>query len=97
MKKGIEVVIRDDVLLFSLAVKREHDEKDLILEQAVFQVAIDREHSCVVFVGVGRALLEVNGKQSEPPSFLLNLRGTTGPAQQLEQVPAVLFAETIQT
>jgi len=63
MEEGVRRVIGDDVPFASFGVEREHDEMDVVAEQAVAQFAVKRNDSGViqrrVFLG---ALLEINGK-----------------------------------
>src|SRR5256885_2207020 len=68
VKNWIKVIVRDDILLSRLAVKRKQDKADLVAKQPVFEAPVKGNERGVVQVRVGRALLKIKRKQGE--SFL---------------------------
>src|SRR4051812_22795762 len=65
MKEGVGHVVGDDVMLPGLHVKWQHHKIDLIAEQAMLQVSIERKQRRVILAGVFRPLLKIDGKQGE--------------------------------
>ena len=92
MEEGIDVVVSYDILFPGLDVERQHDEENFIAEKAVFQMTIEGDQRRVVFLGNGRALLEIKREDSKAISGRLLLRRPSANAQKLKKLPAVLSA-----
>src|SRR5208282_4685831 len=91
-KEGPQIIVRHHVLLSRLAVEREHHEEDVVPEQAVFQVPINRKDRRVILVRVRGTLLKIEREQSETVARGFSLRGTAGETEHLEELPPVLLA-----
>src|SRR3989442_8859115 len=91
MEKRVEIVVGDDILFPRFAEDREQDEKDFVAEKAVFNMAIEGDHSGVILARVGRALLEIKREKAEPVPGALKLGRAAGKVQELEDLPTVLL------
>src|SRR6185369_13165702 len=69
MKKRVQIIVGNDVAFFGLAKNRKHDKKDLIPEQAILERAVQWKDGSVIFVRVGRSLLEIEWEKSRSVSL----------------------------
>src|SRR5450432_4158679 len=92
MEKRIEIIIGDDVALLALAVNRKQDEENVVAEQPVVEVAVNRKECGIIFVRIRRALLEIERKKREAPFAGIVRLLTAGKTKKLDELPAIFLA-----
>ena len=65
MEKRIEIIIRHHIMFAGLAVNRKHHEKNVVVKQPIFEMAVKWNKRGVIFTRVRRTLLEINREKCE--------------------------------
>src|SRR5881396_3360878 len=65
MEEGVEIIVRDHVLLSRFAEDGEQDKENLVAEKAVLEMTVEGQDGGVVLAWVGRALLEIEREETE--------------------------------
>src|SRR6185437_7135785 len=84
----IEIIIRHDVRFARPAIQREHDEENVIAEQVILHVPVERADGGVILVGNRRALLKIEREQSETAGLILLRVRASGKGENLDELPA---------
>src|SRR5947208_2398607 len=95
VKKRIYIIICYQVFFAGFGVEGEHDKENIIVEKPVLEMAVKRTDSRIILLWKRGALLEIKRKNREPVSSGLDLRRSTGEAQELKKLPAILLTIAI--
>src|SRR4051812_49275914 len=95
MHERVNVIVCHHVLLSRLNVNRHEHKLDLVAEEAVFKMPIQKQDGGIVQLRDTGALLKINGKEREAMDVRFGLSLAAGEGKKLKDMKPVLRTKTI--
>ena len=94
VEQGINIIVGNDVLFDGVRVNREHHKMNLVVKEAVAQVAVKGDESRIIKVRVNGLFLKIDRKNREAAGFGLGLVLPLLEAEKLQDLQSTFCSES---